>query len=55
MWFGAIFVANAIAMAMGYADFIPSGELSEVTSLGVGLLMWGIRFYTTKPVALLGE
>jgi len=49
-WFGALFVANGFAQVFGFGDFVPSGELSEITSLGAGVLIWILRATTTQPI-----
>ena len=54
-WFGTLFVLNSVAQALGYGDFVPSGELSEITSLGVGVLIWGLRYITNQPITIRGE
>lgn len=50
LWFGALFVVNGFAQVFGYGDFLPSGELSELTSLGIGLMIWTLRLVTDKKI-----
>ena len=50
MWFGALFFLNALAQAAGYGDFMPSGELSEGTSVATGIIIWLLREWTNKPL-----
>lgn len=52
MWFGALFVLNGLAQSFGYGDFVPSGELNTYSSYGIGLIVWVLRWVTTKPVSL---
>ena len=51
-WFGALFVFNGLAQSFGYGDFVPSGELSQTTSYGVGIVTWILRLVTNKQVIL---
>ena len=51
-WFGALFVLNGLAQSFGYGDFVPSGELSQTSSYGTGVLVWVLRWFTSKEVRL---
>lgn len=50
MWFGALFVLNSLAQVFGFGDFVPGGELNEVSSLGIGLVVWALRYVTIQPI-----
>lgn len=50
MWFGGLFVANALAQTFGFGDFVPSGELSVTTSFAIGVVIWILRYITVKSV-----
>lgn len=45
-----LFIANAAGQAFGYGDFVPGAELSEATSLGIGLVILLLRKYTKVPI-----
>lgn len=51
-WFGALFVVNSLAVAFGFGDFTPGADLSAVTSAGIGLIVWVLRYYTDKEVTI---
>lgn len=50
VWFGILFVINAFAVAFGYGDFVPGAELSEATSLGIGLIILLLRKVTNQGI-----
>lgn len=50
MYFGALFVVNALAQTFGFGDFVPGGELSVTTSSAIGVVTWILRYITVQPV-----
>ena len=50
MWFGALFILNGIAQSFGFGDYMPGGEITTTMNFITGVLVWGLREMTTKPI-----
>jgi hypothetical protein len=50
IWFGVLFIVNSFAVAFGFGGFVPGADLSEATSLGIGLIVVLLRFVTDKKI-----
>ena len=51
-WFATLYGVVNLAGLLGYADFTPDSDVSEVVGVLVSAGAILLRFYTNRPVAL---
>ena len=48
IWFGGLFILNAVAQSFGFGDWMPGGEIESEINLIIGGIIWGLREVTNK-------
>ena len=51
-WFNVLFLAGGVAAYFGFADFKPTDNVMELTSVAVAVINIILRFVTTQPISL---
>lgn len=52
LWFALLFGLVSIAGLFGYADFTPSGDVSEIVNICVAVIVLILRAKTNKGITL---
>ena len=54
-WLAVLFGAVNVAGLFGFADFSPSGDVSEIVGIVVSVVAIVVRLRTNQPVSLSGN
>ena len=51
-WFGALWILVGAASVAGYADFVPSDDVTQIASIVNGVVIILLRYVTDTKVTL---